>query len=176
MTKIITTKEINKILNQGIITPEILGYAAYSVNKRAKNWRDKETEYRNKRKWNHFWFDKYDNEFKAKEQKQKYYNIKQTICEMFEPTKIHSLKQWRWNRNKYEDELVTIYFLCYEIGGFFFHQPINDIKDINLPIEKLDDNFETFGDNITNLMSMQMVKKILNGLNEGLYQIKFENN
>ncbi len=95
---------------------------------------------------------------------------------MFEPTKIHSLKQWRWNRNKYEDELVTIYFLCYEIGGFFFHQPINDIKNINLPIEKLDDNFETFGDDVTNLMSMQMVKKNLNGLNEGLYHIKFENN
>jgi hypothetical protein len=32
------------------------------------------------------------------------------------------------------------------------------------------------GDDITKLMSMQMVKKILNGLNEGLYQIKFENN
>lgn len=172
MSKIITTKEINNFLKNGIVTSHILGYCAYSVNKRAKNWRDKECQYRKIRKQNRFWYDKYDNEGKAKEKKQYYYEIKEKICKMFEPTKIHSLKQHRWNYYIDEENIVTVYFLCYEIGGFFFHQPIDDIKNINLAVEELNEDFETYGDDINHLMSMQMVNKILNGLEEGKYRIK----
>ena len=174
MSKIITTKEINKVLNTGFVTPNIVGYAAYSVNKRAKNWRDKESEYRQIRRRNHFWYDKYDNEGKAKEKKQYYYDIKEKICQMFQPTKIHSLKQRRWSYYDYEETIVTVYFLCYEIGDFFFHQPIDNIKSFNLPIEELNENFETHGDDINHLMSMQMVNKILNGIENGVYKIKKE--
>ena len=81
--KIIETKEINKNLKNGLVTPEILGYAAYSVNKRAKNWRDKEREYREQnyyfRRYNRYYDDKYNNEERARDKKEEYYKLKDSI-------------------------------------------------------------------------------------------------
>ena len=173
MTKVITTKEINRNLNNGIVTPEILGYAAYSVNKRAKNWRGKESEYRDIRRHNHYWYDKYDNERKAREKKEEYYDYKESICNLFKPTKVHSLTQWRWDRELQEEYPVKKYFLYYEFGGFSFHHPIDgDVEKFNLPVEELDDDFETYGADINGLMSMQMVNKIMNGIMNGEYQLQ----
>ena len=173
MDKIITTKEINKTLKKGIVTPEILGYAAYSVNKRAKNWRDKEAEYRNIRRSHYYWNDKYDNEGKAREKKEEYYGLKESICQMFQPSKVHSLTQWRWDRELEEEYPVEKHFLYYEFGGFSFHQPVEgDIERFKLPVEQLDDDFETYGADINELMSMQMVNKIMNGIKKGEYQLQ----
>jgi len=173
MDKIITTKEINKCLKNGVVTPEILGYAAYSVNKRAKNWRDKESEYRNLKRNNRYWHDKYDNEGKAREKKEEYYDYKERICSMFKPTKIHSLTKWKWNSELQEEYPVLKYFLYYEFGGFSFHQPIDvDIEKNKIPIEELDEDFETHGTDINDLMSMQMVNKILDGINKGNYKLQ----
>ena len=173
MDKIIRTKEINRNLKNGNVTPEILGYAAYSVNKRAKNWRDKELEYRDIRRRNRYWYDKYDNEGKAREKKEEYYCYKERICQMFQPTKVHLLTQWRCDGDFLEEYPIKKYFLCYEFGGFSFHQPINgDIEKLKLPVEELDDDFETYGAGINELMSMQMVKKIMNGIKKGEYQLQ----
>ena len=173
MEKIIKTNEINKTLKKGIVTPEILGYAAYSVNKRAKNWRDREEEYRDIRRHNRFWYDKYDNEGRAREKKEEYYSYKERICKMFQPSKVHSLTQWRWDRVLEEEYPVEKYFLFYEFGGFTFHQPVKgDAENIKLPVEKLDDDFETYGADIHELMSMQMVNKIMNGIEKGEYHLQ----
>jgi hypothetical protein len=172
MDKIISTKEINKTLKQGIVTPEILGYAAYSVNKRAKNWRDKESEYRDIRRHNRYWNDKYDNEGKAREKKEEYYDYKESICKMFKPSKVHSFTEWKWDRDLQEEYPVEKYFLYYEFGGFSFHQPVDDVENLKLPVEQLDDDFETFGADIHGLMSMQMVNKIMNGINNGQYKLQ----
>ena len=40
-----TPKEYIKNLNNKIITDEMLSDALFSVNKRAKNWRDKKNQY-----------------------------------------------------------------------------------------------------------------------------------
>ena len=173
MDKIISTKEINRYLKNGIVTPEILGYAAYSVNKRAKNWRDKESEYRDIRRHNRYWYDKYDNEGKAREKKEEYYGYKERICQMFKPTKVHSLTLWRWNRDLQENLPIEKYFLYYEFGGFSFHQPIDgDVETFKLPVEELYDDFGTYGADINELMSMQMVNKIMNGIKKGEYQLQ----
>lgn len=45
-----TPKEYTANIKNGIITAPMLTDCLYSVNKRAKNWRDKEREYRYKRR------------------------------------------------------------------------------------------------------------------------------
>lgn len=174
MEKIITTKEINRSLKNGIVTPEILGYAAYSVNKRAKNWRDKESEYRDLYRQHRYWVDTYDNVGRAREKKEEYYRYKDRICTMFEPSKVHSLTVWKWDRFSEEEYPVIKYFLLYEFGGFSFHRPIDEknVGGLKLPVEELDDDFETFGADTETLMSMQMVNKIMNGIKKGEYQVQ----
>lgn len=73
----------NKKLQQNIITEEMLEVALYSVNKRAKNWRDKKREYR------HYWYDKYDNAGKAEANEHKMYALKEKMLGFIKPTCIH---------------------------------------------------------------------------------------
>lgn len=175
--KVIEAKEINKSLKNGLVTPEMLGYAAYSVNKRAKNWRDKEREYREQnyyfRRYNRYYDDKYNNEERARDKKEEYYKLKDSIITMFSPIKIHSLTQWKWCGDLQEEYPVEKYFLYYEFGGFSFHHPIDSTDGYkNLPIEELDEDFETFGADTNTLMSMQMVRKIMNGIKNGNYHVQ----
>lgn len=58
-----TPKEYTKDLQNHIITAQMLSDCLYSCNKRAKNWRDKESYYRSMR------YDTYHNEENAREEK-----------------------------------------------------------------------------------------------------------
>lgn len=78
-----TPAKWNKKLHQNIITEKMLEVALYSVNKRAKNWRDKKREYR------HYWYDKYDNAGKAEANEQKMYALKEKMLGFIKPTCIH---------------------------------------------------------------------------------------
>lgn len=78
-----TPAEWNKKLQKNIITEEMLEVALYSVNKRAKNWRDKKREYR------HYWYDKYNNAGKAEVNEQKMYALKEKMLGFIKPTCIH---------------------------------------------------------------------------------------
>lgn len=71
------------------ITPQMLSDALYSVNKRAKNWRDKERELR--QRYHQSWdaYDKYDSEGKARDQKEEYYRQKETLLSVLTPVCIH---------------------------------------------------------------------------------------
>lgn len=64
-----TPKEYSENLKKGIISPSMLEAVLYSYNKRAKNWRDQEQKYRQIRRENRFWHDKYDYEAKAEERR-----------------------------------------------------------------------------------------------------------
>ena len=68
-----TPAAYNNNLKNHIITMQMLVDCLYSSNKRAKNWRDKQREYRERRSYH---YDKYDNEGKAKEKKEEYYHQK----------------------------------------------------------------------------------------------------
>lgn len=56
-----TPAEYSKNLKNHVITMQMLLECLYSSNKRAKNWRDKEREWRSCR------YDEYDNESKARD-------------------------------------------------------------------------------------------------------------
>lgn len=84
-----TPTEYSKNIKNHIITDRMLVDCLYSVNKRAKNWRDKEGELRYKRKHDRYWEDKYDSETKAKEQKEMYYQQKDILLTVIEPECIH---------------------------------------------------------------------------------------
>ena len=60
---------------------------------------------------------------------------------------------------------ITKYFLYYTVGGFSFHHPIDT------PIEGLEvvdiGDLETYGKEITELISVQTCDKIRNGLADG---------
>lgn len=78
-----TPKEFNDNIKKGILTKEMLEACLLSVNKRAKNWRDREREYRQYRE------DYYGNSEKAKEKKEYYYWKKEILLSILKPTCIH---------------------------------------------------------------------------------------
>lgn len=84
-----TPLEYTKSINNKVITRQMLNDCIYSSNKRAKNWRDKQQEYRDKREQNRYWTDRYNNEAKAKERKDTYYAQKAILLSLLEPTCIH---------------------------------------------------------------------------------------
>lgn len=61
----------NKNIKNKILTDQMLAECIYSVNKRAKNFRDKAQEYRyanrSRRGWNFYYYDKFDNEGQARD-------------------------------------------------------------------------------------------------------------
>lgn len=96
-----TPKEYTKNLNEHIITKDMLLDCLYSSNKRAKNWRDREREYRNR------CYDKYHNEEKARGEKEYYYSQKETMLSIIKPVCIHRENIERKSRCRiyeYEDE------------------------------------------------------------------------
>lgn len=78
-----TPKEFTFNLKNRTITMVMLDEALFSVNKRAKNWRDKKREYRT---WK---YDTYDNEAKAEAQEQKMYEKKEILLSVLKPNCIH---------------------------------------------------------------------------------------
>lgn len=76
-------------LKNNIITMQMLSECLYSSNKRAKNWRDKEREYRDKSRNNRYWYDVHNNEEKAREQKEEYYQQKEIMLSILKPVCIH---------------------------------------------------------------------------------------
>lgn len=73
-----TPAKYTKNLQQGIITDEMLEMALFSVNKRAKNWRDKKREYRNINRY-YRGYCRYDNSVKAEQEETTMYHRKEEL-------------------------------------------------------------------------------------------------
>ena len=75
----------------------------------------------------------------------------------------------------YEDteEPIYRYYLFYEIGNKSFHTPIKeeDIKKYNELFVKDINQLNTYGHDISDLVSMQFVKKVIDLINTGVYQL-----
>ena len=88
-----TPKKFSRLLKKKIITKDMLLLAIYSSNKRAKNYRDKEREARERRQQmrliNNYWYDKYDNEGSARAKKEAYYEEKEKLLSVLAPKCIH---------------------------------------------------------------------------------------
>lgn len=75
----------NELINEKKITNEIIAECIYSVNKRAKNYRDKIKEYKNGRFHQHL----ESNIEKTEEEMGKYYQLKEEFLKVFTPILIH---------------------------------------------------------------------------------------
>ena len=135
-----TSKEYSNNLKNGILTSEMLYDCIYSANKRAKNNRDGKNYYKYSR-----YYDSY------LEKMNEYYNMKDYLLKKFlKPKLIH--------KQKIEN------FLLYEMPQGTFHSPIDEteIKDYkDLEIERIDDDFYTYGEDFEELISVQFVKKVI---------------
>ena len=203
-----TPKRYTDLIKNKKITNQIIAECIYSVNKRAKNYRDKIEDS------NQAGFYKYKeiNNEKAKEQKERYYSMKEDLLLNFRPKLIHKQyagekKQrvysyqknyeklynekrndsgWEnsyydYDRNKEVDffdyslgEKKYLYFLYYEIGEYSFHTPITEEraeKNTELEIKEIDENFQTHGADIVDLLSTQFVQKVIDLLDSGDYTI-----
>ena len=203
-----TPKRYTDLINNKKITNQIIAECIYSVNKRAKNYRDKIKDY----KQGGFYKYKEDNIENAKEQKEKYYSMKEDLLLNFSPKLIHKKydrekiqrvysyqknyeklynekrndivwenSYYDYDRNKEVDffdyslgEKKYLYFLYYEIGEYSFHTPITEErveKNTQLEIKEIDENFQTHGADIVDLLSTQFVQKVIDLLDSGDYTI-----
>lgn len=150
-----TSKEYANNIKNKIITDAMLQDCLYSVNKRAKNCRDKERQYRSTR------YEKYGSIERYHEKKEQYYKQKEILLTVLQPKCIHKefLGYERERIYDYEDEYYTYsgefiwencywddelgyevwfgdielkdspifhYYLFYELGNRSFHTPIEE--------------------------------------------------
>ena len=203
-----TPKRYTDLIKNKKITNKIIAECIYSVNKRAKNYRDKIEDYKQAR----FYKYKENNIENAKEQKEKYYSMKEDLLLNFSPKSIHKqyvgdkskrvysyqknytklynekindiIKEnsyYDYDRNREVDffdyslgEKKHLYFLYYEIGEYSFHTPITEEraeKNTKLEIKEIDENFQTHGADIADLLSTQFVQKVIDLLDSGDYTI-----
>jgi len=143
-------KEYSKNLKNKIITSDMLYDSIFSLNKRAKNCRDKKNQY----SWTKYYYGYF-------EKMNEYYNQKDFLIKKFlKPKLIHKQKI-----ESYYSEIKYLYFLYYEMSKGSFHSPIT--KEIikrdypDLKIERIDDDFYTQGKEIEELLSVQFVNKLI---------------
>ncbi len=203
-----TPKRYTDLIKNKKITNQIIAECIYSVNKRAKNYRDKIEDS------NQAGFYKYKeiNNEKAKEQKERYYSMKEDLLLNFSPKLVHKQyvgekrqrvysyqknyeklynekrndivwenSYYDYDRNKEVEffdyslgEKKYLYFLYYEIGEYSFHTPITEEraeKNTELEIKEIDENFQTHGADIVDLLSTQFVQKVIDLLDSGDYTI-----
>lgn len=151
----------NKNIKNKIITDEMVALCLYSVNKRAKNYRDKEREYS---RWRYLM---YNYEEDARQKKEEYYAKKDKLLTLLKPLAIHK-QEYKYN---------TCYFYYYEIGGYSFHSPITAevAEKSNLETTELHD-FYTYGKDVVDLISCQFVDKVLALIDTGDYTLHLTDN
>lgn len=101
---------INNV-KKGLITEEMLSDCLYSLNKRAKNYRDKENDIRSERCQNPYFYDKYGNEEKYREKKEKLYSDKEFLLSLYKPTCVHRVTRTELHRTRiysYDPEFYEI--------------------------------------------------------------------
>lgn len=188
-----TPKEYQDNLKQGIITEEMFTNCLYSVNKRAKNYRDKAQEY--KLRYNRRYHVAVDSQY---DKINEFYGLKDRLLKHLKPKCIHKQfvgyetkrvysyqteyynqegKNIVWencyyNRDEgevyfyyYETDIKKyLYFLYYELTTRSFHTPIKNPKESNLEIIEIDSDFTTYGEDPKYLLSPQFVRKVIETL------------
>lgn len=77
-----TPKEYKENLKNSIITASMIEDVLFSYNKRAKNWRNQMRKYRQIRRDNYYWVDKYGYEDKVEEKMKQLYKKKSDVLSM----------------------------------------------------------------------------------------------
>jgi len=157
-----TPKEYNEKVVNKILDSKIISHVLFSLNKRAKNCRDKKQEFYDKadqiRRSNRYvstdiWHKGVQS---YKEKTEEYYQKKDFILKtLFEPIEIH--------------EINDSHFLYYEINGYGFHSPSKN-DDLNLPIKSIED-FSSLGKDFRELLSVQFCDKVIDLIKNKKFQI-----
>ena len=144
--------------------------------------RDQEREWRDYYRHNRYYKDTYGTVDKYKEKKDDYYRRKDECLSFAEPTALHlvererTIREWDDESESYEYETYSFceYYLLYTIGTYRFHHPITGEEfrkmKSTLPVEEIGD-LDTEGEDVEELMSVQMADKIRNGLKTGTYRL-----
>lgn len=142
-----TSKQYTQMLKSGILTKEVVGACIFSINKRAKNYRDKANEARMK------YHGKYSDG--PEERMQELYCMKEKFLLYFRPKEIHV------------DGRASYYY--YEIGGYKFHQPVHPQEIVeDLPVVKIPLLYNQ-GADTDDLLSLQFCRKVLELIQNGCY-------
>lgn len=160
-----TTKEYKENVEKNIITEEMLGDALYSVNKRAKNYRDKERAYRNYFRENRYAYDVHNYVERFRDTKEAYYDMKDKLLSIVSPMAIHIEKDEVYDEKRF--------YLFYKVGKYSFHTPLSE-DDANKYIDSglqtiVIDRLITQGQAIDDLISLQFVKKLVELINTNNY-------
>ena len=159
-----TSKEFTKNLNNNTITDVMLAMAIYSVNKRAKNYRDKAEECFSRGKENQVFYDgdkySFKNAHAASEAKKACYEKKAVLLSIIEPVAIHRTMvngHCKW-------------FLLYKIAGYSFHSPVTEEEALASKLNVVElENFATHGAEINDLVSVQFIDRLIELINNGNY-------
>lgn len=186
-------------IKNGIITEEMLEQCLYSVNKRAKNHRDRAREVR--QMYKNDWYGTAQNEYMLSDEM---YHMKDLLLQIVEPIKAHYTIRSSTRRFEYDefdmDSFKEAYhvityeeyynwsgvrmceveyefkecFLLYKIGNHTFHTPVDEDDEVYQSFanrgqaEELTD-FVTYGADVSDLISMQFVKKLIRLIESGNY-------
>ena len=94
-----TPKSYTDSLKAGIVTDEMMQDVIYSYSKRAKNYRDRIRAYRDKARWNHYWYDKYDDIGKCEDKRDEYYMKKSDLLSS-KPEKLTAIHRLTVSRKR----------------------------------------------------------------------------
>jgi len=148
-----TKKIYNVYLQKKIITEEMLELALYSINKRAKNWRDKKNEYYRKNKeakrWNRFYeFDKYGNIEKCKQKEQEYYAQKDFLLKtLLKPVCVHCVEQEKTSYRRiydYEDEYYKYHNKGYYENSYWDEDEYEEVHFVDVPENTTENQYFLF--------------------------------
>ena len=164
-----------KLIENGIITEEMLWAVIYSVNKRAKNCRDKQNEYLDGKYKKHYYY-RHDYIGVYKNKKFYYYDMKEDFLRLLRPCEVHIVH--------HDDTNYTEYFLLYQTAYGSFHQPVelSEISKVQFtsrypkrrtysakkylpnytPRIRSLYGFQTKGEDINKLVSAQFARKVHN--------------
>lgn len=110
-----TPKKWSENIKKGIITDEMLESALFSVNKRAKNYRDKKREY------SHYRYARYNYSEQAEEKMNEMYGKKDKLLSLIPPVCIHVEYQNSHNTNRVEIGDSVEPYLRYIYSGEITH-------------------------------------------------------
>ena len=140
-----TPKEFINNLNNKIITESMLEQCLFSVNKRAKNYRDKVKEYRKEIRNNYYLYDKYNYIEKYTVKKEEYYEYKEILLTLLKPKCIHFQKMGYKRKRIYDYEKEFKEINKEKIvwrNSFYNHEEEREVKFVD--IETSEEIFEYY--------------------------------
>jgi hypothetical protein len=161
-----TNKEWTKNLKNKIITEDVIDMVLFSLNKRAKNCREKKKEnYQKSQNVYGKWKEIYHNACKKyKEKEMEYYEEKSYVLKtLFKPIEKH----------KIHGQIYLFYKISEKAHSY--HMPVFTEEEQNLCaglVEKELENFETDGKDILELASVPFCRKVIKLIEEGNFEFR----